>query len=116
MLGKPYCLQVHDNIEGTEFCHPGERVLTLTLDPTNPNGELIASDRMRTFLGAFMTMNGTFRSRTEIYELLKRHPLYVNSHFEVPSGASIKTYLDEDCPEIFQRAFDVLKMILDPKK
>jgi hypothetical protein len=115
-FGKPYCLQIHDNVENTEFCRPGEHVLALTLDPSKPNGELIASDRLRTFLGAFMTMNGTFRSRAEIHWLLKRHPLYTNSRFEVPGIATIKTYLDEDCPDIFERAFNALKISFDPKK
>jgi hypothetical protein len=116
ILEKPYCLQIHDHAGNSEFCHPGEQVLALTLAPSNPNGELIASDRLRTFLGAFMTMNGAFHSRAKIHGLLKRHPLYKNSRFEVPGVATIKTYLDEDCPEVFERAFNVLKMGFDPKK
>jgi hypothetical protein len=115
-LGKPYCLQIHDNAGNSEFCRPGEHVLALTLAPSNPKGELIASGRLRTFLGAFMTMNGTFHSRAEIHWLLNRHPLYTNSRFEVPGIATIKTYLDEDCPQAFERAFNALKMSFDPKK
>lgn len=115
-LEKPYCLQIHDNGENTEFCRPGEQVLALTLDPSTPKGELVASDRLRTFLGAFMTMNGAFHSRAKIHGLLKRHPLYRKSNFEVPGIATIKTYLDEDCPEVFERAFNVLKLSFEAKK
>jgi hypothetical protein len=116
-LGKLHCIQIHEHRSGVLLCSPGERCTSLAIAGFEPRvGEIPVAARIRTFLAALMTVNGQFLSRREIEEKLKQHTLYRSSPFEVPGPATIKTYLDQDCPAAFERTMQNLKLGYEPRK